>query len=81
MNDNLLSDGSIRILVHGENESKFVTILRTFDLNYEYGPCVGVSRMERWERAKAMGLDPPQEVTPSQSTHRMRSITPSCTDP
>jgi DNA polymerase delta subunit 4 len=62
---NLLSCGSILILVHGENESKFITILRTFDLRYEYGPCVGVSRLERWERAKAMGLNPPQEVPPS----------------
>jgi hypothetical protein len=51
--------------VHGGNESKFVTILRTFDLSCEYGPCVGVSRLERWERAQDMGLDPPQEVTPS----------------
>jgi DNA polymerase delta subunit 4 len=57
------------ILVHGESESKFITILRTFDLSYEYGPCVGVSRLERWERAKAMGLNPPQEVMPSQFTY------------
>ena len=63
---NPLSYGSMLILVHGENESKFVTILRTFDFSSEYGPCVGVSRLERWERANAMGLDPPQEVTHPQ---------------
>lgn len=68
VNFNLLNDGSSQILVHGGNESKFITILRTFDLSSEYGPCVGVSRLERWERAKDMGLDPPQEVTPSQFT-------------
>jgi len=49
-------------IIHGGNETKFVTILRTFDLSCEYGPCVGVSRLERWERAKDMGLDPPQEI-------------------
>ena len=68
INFNLLSDCSSQILVHGKDESKFITILRTFDLSSEYGPCVGVSRLERWERAKDMGLDPPQEVTPSQFT-------------
>jgi DNA polymerase delta subunit 4 len=30
--------------------------------SYEYGPCVGVSRLERWERASALGLNPPNEV-------------------
>src|SRR5260370_401347 len=65
VNFNMLGDGSSRILVHGGKESKFITILRTFDLTSEYGPCVGVSRLERWERAKDMGLDPPQEVMSS----------------
>ena len=37
-------------------------ILRVFDLSYEFGPCVGVTRLERWERAKALGLNPPDEV-------------------
>lgn len=70
-----LSDGLIPInLVHGGNESKFVTILRTFDLSCEYGPCVGVSRLERWERAKDMGLDPPQEVAPFRLTYKICSM-------
>ena len=30
--------------------------------SYEYGPCVGVSRLDRWERAYALGLNPPPEV-------------------
>ncbi len=34
-----------------------------FDLSYEYGPCVGVTRLERWERALALGLNPPAEVS------------------
>ena len=28
----------------------------------EYGPCVGMTRFERWERAKSLGLNPPKEV-------------------
>jgi DNA polymerase delta subunit 4 len=30
--------------------------------SYEYGPCVGVSRLERWERANILGLNPPVAV-------------------
>ena len=32
--------------------------------SYEYGPCVGMTRLERWERAHAFGLNPPPEVSP-----------------
>ncbi|KAJ7696430.1 DNA polymerase delta, subunit 4-domain-containing protein [Mycena rosella] len=49
-------------LIHAEDQDKFHDILRVFDLSYEYGPCVGVSRLERWERASALGLNPPTEV-------------------
>ncbi|KAA1470165.1 hypothetical protein DENSPDRAFT_835901 [Dentipellis sp. KUC8613] len=48
--------------VHAEGQKSVHHILRVFDLSYEYGPCVGVSRLERWERAEALGLDPPSEV-------------------
>ena len=30
--------------------------------SYEFGPCVGIPRLERWERAQALGLNPPKEV-------------------
>ncbi|ODO06346.1 hypothetical protein L198_01578 [Cryptococcus wingfieldii CBS 7118] len=36
-------------------------ILRVFDLSTKYGPCVGIARLQRWERAKQWGLDPPDE--------------------
>ncbi|KAJ6504195.1 DNA polymerase delta, subunit 4-domain-containing protein [Mycena vitilis] len=49
-------------LIHAEDQDKFHDILRVFDLSYEYGPCVGVTRLERWERAFALGLDPPTEI-------------------
>ena len=40
-----------------------VDILRVFDLSASYGPCVGVTRLQRWERAKKWGLNPPEEVS------------------
>ncbi|KAI0326260.1 hypothetical protein GY45DRAFT_1310770 [Cubamyces sp. BRFM 1775] len=48
--------------VHVQGQSMVDHILRVFDLSYEYGPCVGVSRLDRWERAHALGLNPPPEV-------------------
>ncbi|XP_074561602.1 uncharacterized protein LOC141817880 [Curcuma longa] len=36
--------------------------LRQFDMDMRYGPCIGLSRADRWERASAMGLNPPAEV-------------------
>jgi len=48
--------------VHPENQNKIHEILRVFDLSYEFGPCVGIPRLERWERAQALGLNPPKEV-------------------
>ena len=47
-----------------KGEPDALTILRVFDDSYEYGPCVGIDRLERWERAEALGLDPPQVVRP-----------------
>lgn len=43
---------------HDANEK----LLREFDLNMAYGPCIGISRIDRWNRAKAFGLNPPEEA-------------------
>ncbi len=43
--------------------SKLNDSVRVLTRTYEYGPCVGVTRLERWERAAALGLNPPPEVT------------------
>ncbi|TFK71666.1 WLM-domain-containing protein [Pluteus cervinus] len=48
--------------IHGDNQTKVHEILRVFDLSYEYGPCIGMTRLERWERAAALGLNPPSEI-------------------
>ena len=38
------------------------TILRQFDLNTKYGPCLGISRLARWERADRLGKQPPPNI-------------------
>ncbi|XP_019438907.1 PREDICTED: DNA polymerase delta subunit 4-like [Lupinus angustifolius] len=37
-------------------------ILMKFDMDMTYGPCVGMTRQERWKRAQNMGLNPPKEI-------------------
>lgn len=37
-------------------------VLRHFDLSLQYGPCIGISRLARWKRAKGLGMEPPVEV-------------------
>ncbi|KAJ2915928.1 hypothetical protein MD484_g4490, partial [Candolleomyces efflorescens] len=49
--------------IHGlKDQNRVDDILRIFDMDYEYGPCIGMTRLERWERANAIGLNPPAEV-------------------
>ena len=36
--------------------------LKSFDMDATYGPCLGITRMQRWERAVKWGLQPPEEV-------------------
>merc|ERR1712216_1047245 len=37
-------------------------ILHEFDLTLKYGPTLGITRSERWDRAARLGMDPPEEV-------------------
>ncbi|KFM24861.1 DNA polymerase delta subunit 4 [Auxenochlorella protothecoides] len=37
-------------------------LLRQFDMTSKYGPSMGVTRLERWERAVDLKLNPPKEV-------------------
>ncbi|KIJ65492.1 hypothetical protein HYDPIDRAFT_174934 [Hydnomerulius pinastri MD-312] len=48
--------------IHSEGQNKIHQMLRFFDMSYEFGPCVGMTRLERWERAESFGLNPPLEV-------------------
>ncbi|CAM8968443.1 unnamed protein product [Rhodiola kirilowii] len=45
-----------------DDHDKHENMLRQFDLNMVYGPCIGMSRLERWERAKKLGMNPPGHI-------------------
>ncbi|GMI63491.1 polymerase delta 4 [Hibiscus trionum] len=36
--------------------------LRQFDMNMAYGPCLGITRVARLERAQRLGLEPPKQI-------------------
>ncbi|KNE71338.1 hypothetical protein AMAG_15576 [Allomyces macrogynus ATCC 38327] len=38
--------------------------LRAFDLDLKYGPCVGIARLDRWNRAAKFHLAPPADLGP-----------------
>ncbi|KAI0853870.1 DNA polymerase delta, subunit 4-domain-containing protein [Daldinia vernicosa] len=48
--------------VHQEGLTLAEKVLRYWDVSSQYGPCVGITRMKRWERANKLGLNPPLEV-------------------
>ncbi|XP_073542249.1 DNA polymerase delta subunit 4 [Phyllobates terribilis] len=33
-----------------------------FDLDWRFGPCTGITRLERWQRADELGLAPPKNI-------------------
>ncbi|KAK1609099.1 hypothetical protein QYE76_032772 [Lolium multiflorum] len=35
---------------------------REFDMDMRYGPCLGLTRAQRWHRAAALGLAPPSHA-------------------
>ncbi|KAI4310691.1 hypothetical protein MLD38_035648 [Melastoma candidum] len=55
----LMAHGSLDLQV---DHSKDEELLRDFDMNMAYGPCLGMSRAARWDRAQKLGLNPPKEV-------------------
>ncbi|CAI0649180.1 unnamed protein product [Colletotrichum noveboracense] len=48
--------------VHQKDVTLAEKVLRYFDVSSQYGPCIGLQRMQRWERADRLGLNPPIEV-------------------
>lgn len=46
----------------GGKKDEALACLREFDLDSRFGPCMGLTRIERWERAEKLGLDPPPRV-------------------
>ncbi len=53
---------SHRGILAGSVEELEQRLRSEFDLETKYGPVVGLSRLERWERAVRLGLEPPQWV-------------------
>ncbi|MQM04800.1 hypothetical protein Taro_037604 [Colocasia esculenta] len=63
----LISHGSLDVdKEYGPEEE----VLRLFDMDMKYGPCLGVTRLERWERAARLGLHPPAELEGLLLRHR-----------
>ncbi|KAI9597132.1 DNA polymerase delta, subunit 4-domain-containing protein [Syncephalis fuscata] len=48
-----------KTLIINEGVSNAERLLRQFDLSLEYGPCIGISRIQRWQRAIKLNLNPP----------------------
>jgi len=55
-------DSRLAPRVHQSSLSLHEKILRHFDLSSQYGPCIGIARLQRWKRANLLGLEPPVEV-------------------
>ncbi|KAF8946638.1 hypothetical protein BGZ47_011781 [Haplosporangium gracile] len=53
---------NIQLGIHQEDISEQEKTLRQFDLASKYGPCLDMTRLERWERASLLGLSPPMDV-------------------
>ncbi|KAK4238923.1 DNA polymerase delta subunit 4 [Achaetomium macrosporum] len=47
---------------HTEGLTTGEKVLRYFDVSSQYGPCIGITRIKRWQRAQRLGLNPPIEV-------------------
>eukprot|EP00045_Choanoeca_perplexa_P021027 m.5629 g.5629 ORF g.5629 m.5629 type:complete len:111 (+) comp7824_c0_seq1:75-407(+) len=60
---------SVQVIPTDQNAAKEVELLKQFDMDSKFGPCVGVSRLERWERAQAFGLSPPLHVKELLDSH------------
>ncbi|KAL7911148.1 DNA polymerase delta, subunit 4 domain-containing protein [Trichoderma velutinum] len=48
--------------VHQEDLDLSEKVLRYFDVSSQYGPCIGITRVKRWQRAERLGMKPPIEV-------------------
>ncbi|XP_066442375.1 DNA polymerase delta subunit 4 [Eleutherodactylus coqui] len=41
-----------------------------FDLDWRFGPCTGITRLERWQRADELGLTPPKNIRDILMAHQ-----------
>ncbi|KAF9356406.1 hypothetical protein BGX26_005314 [Mortierella sp. AD094] len=61
--------GDIYAGFHQADISETEKALRQFDLALKYGPSTDLTRLERWERAFELGLNPPQDVKDTLVAH------------
>lgn len=58
--------------VSTEDYDKNEEMLRQFDMNMAYGPCLGMTRLGRWERALRLGMNPPDEIDKLLKTEKVK---------
>ncbi|XP_011044420.1 PREDICTED: DNA polymerase delta subunit 4-like [Populus euphratica] len=58
---------------HKDYYDEHEELLRQFDMNMAYGPCLGMSRLARWGRAQRLGLNPPNEFEGLLKAEMVRS--------
>ncbi|XP_013398431.2 DNA polymerase delta subunit 4-like [Lingula anatina] len=63
---------------NNDQAAKELESLTKFDLDFKFGPCTGVTRLERWERAEKHGLNPPPEVKKLLLAHKGDEVYRSC---
>ncbi|KAK3489780.1 DNA polymerase delta, subunit 4-domain-containing protein [Neurospora crassa] len=62
---NKIDSARMASTVHKKHTQDLTTgekVLRYFDVSSHYGPCIGITRLKRWQRAEKLGLNPPLEV-------------------
>ncbi|VVA90649.1 unnamed protein product [Arabis nemorensis] len=62
-------DGSLDV---NEDYDKNEEMLRQFDMDMAYGPCMGMTRLGRWERAMRLGMNPPNEIEKLLKTEKVK---------
>uniref|UniRef100_A0A1J3GE66 DNA polymerase delta subunit 4 n=1 Tax=Noccaea caerulescens TaxID=107243 RepID=A0A1J3GE66_NOCCA len=66
----LISHGSVD--VNADDYDNKEEMLRQFDMNMAYGPCLGMTRLDRWERALHLGMNPPNEIEKLLKTEKVQ---------
>ncbi|PHJ25267.1 dna polymerase delta subunit [Cystoisospora suis] len=57
-----IASGFNRLQVDCSSAAKLEEMLCRFDVAVQYGPCCGLTRLERWNRAAELGLNPPEDL-------------------
>ncbi|KFK43281.1 hypothetical protein AALP_AA1G103800 [Arabis alpina] len=61
-----------KALIDVNDYDKNEEMLRQFDMDMAYGPCMGMTRLGRWERAMRLGMNPPNEIEKVLKTEKVK---------